>query len=238
MFCKVVSCLIIFFVSILIIPSSKDAYAGLTPGSIYTVANGGGTDGMGELFEIDPDNGNRTSISDFGNIAQGPLGGLEGDMLGIALGNDVIYVTKVEADPNSGLFSVDPNTGNRTLLSDWTDNNQGPLGVFPADVLVDGSDIYVIDEQAGTDGRGALFKLDLSGNRTILSDFGNPGQGPLGGSPIGIGLGSNNVIWVINVDGGTGDLGTVFSIDKTSGQRTLVSDGGYQWLKPYNRFWI
>ena len=32
---------------------------------------------MGELFEIDPDNGNRTSISDFGNIAQGPLGGLE-----------------------------------------------------------------------------------------------------------------------------------------------------------------
>ena len=42
-------------------------------------------------------------------------------------------------------------------------------------------DILVIDSQAGTNFNGALFVIDpVTGNRTLLSDFGNPAQGPLG----------------------------------------------------------
>ncbi|MGH8476923.1 MAG: hypothetical protein ACRER2_14340, partial [Methylococcales bacterium] len=67
------------------------------------------------------------------------------------------------------------------------------------------ADSLVVDEEAGTGGRGALFRVDpagallvvdfdagtglngalfrvdpAGGNRTLLSDFGDAGQGPLG----------------------------------------------------------
>ena len=38
----------------------------------------------------------------------------------------------------------------------------------------------------GTNGRGGLFRVTLAdGSRTLVSDFGNAGQGPIGDAPIG-----------------------------------------------------
>ncbi len=51
-----------------------------------------------------------------------------------------------------------------------------------------------MDERAGVDNRGALFSVDLTpggptfGDRTLISDFGNAAQGPLGGDPTGVAI--------------------------------------------------
>jgi len=61
----------------------------------------------------------------------------------------------------------------------WTFAHAQPM---PGDALV-------ADLTAGTGGRGALFSVDLTtGNRTLISNFGNGAQGPLGIDPRGVTL--------------------------------------------------
>jgi hypothetical protein len=84
------------------------------------------------------------------------------------------------------LFSVDPATGQRTIVSDFTDSTQGPLGDFITFLAIDASgNVLVTDIGAGPS--GALFSVDpATGQRTILSDFGDSTQGPTGIDPIGV----------------------------------------------------
>ena len=58
-----------------------------------------------------------------------------------------------------------------------------PFGV----ALGAADNILVVDSGAGTSTRGVLFSVDpTTGQRTILSDFGAPGQGALGSEPVGV----------------------------------------------------
>jgi len=154
--------------------------------------------GCGQLMRVDIGSGTRTVLSDFGNTAQGSAGvnptGLEID----AAGNVLVV------DPNAGtasysacastgcgaLFSVNTATGARTIVSDFGNTGQGPNGVIPLDMAIDGSgNILVVDEGAGTLFSGALFRVVPStGTRTIVSDFGNAVQGPTGLDPTGVRL--------------------------------------------------
>ena len=47
-------------------------------------------------------------------------------------------------------------------------------------------DVVVVDIGAGTNGRGMLFGVDPNGFRSVISDFGNAAQGPLGQFPTGV----------------------------------------------------
>lgn len=87
------------------------------------------------------------------------------------------------------LFKVDASTGQRTVLSDFNDANQGALGVNPWGVAIGSSgNILIID--AGDFGGGVsgrLFSVDAAtGQRTVLSDFGDAKQGALGVSLVGV----------------------------------------------------
>jgi hypothetical protein len=99
---------------------------------------------------------------------------------------DVTYVIDLSAGTGGkgALFRVDPVSGARTVLSDF---GSGPnQGHTPFDIAVESnSQILVIDPDAGTGGKGALFRVDpVSGARTVLSDFGSgPNQGD---SPFGV----------------------------------------------------
>ena len=170
-------------------------------GSVYLATDGSaGTNGLGVLFAINPANGSRTLLSDFGNSSQGPV---DPDLSsfpnavsvvpGGLLGPDPIaLVTDASAGTNERgeLLTVNPETGERTLLSDFGNPAEGPLGVDPDGVLWIPSSckLLVIDGSAGTNGLGALFSVDrATGNRTLLSDFGNPAQGTvLGSYPNGV----------------------------------------------------
>ncbi|MGH8571268.1 MAG: hypothetical protein ACREX8_01670, partial [Gammaproteobacteria bacterium] len=174
-------------------------------GTVLVVDRGGGTDFRGALLRVDPVSGRRTTVSNFGNAAQGVLGrgptGLAVEPDGKVLAIDppderVIKMLAIDPsdDPNT-LFRVDPNTGSRALVSDFRNDSQGAMGEHPQGVALepDGS-ILVIDpglQEASVALQdafiGALFRIDrVSGVRTLLSDFGDPDQGPTSEDPVAL----------------------------------------------------
>jgi cysteine-rich repeat protein len=133
--------------------------------------------------------GARTVLSNFSDIAQGPLGVDPSDVDFEGDGSLVVV------DPSAGMISqigtvvrVDPVTGARTQITDFADPTSGPFGHTPMGLAVEpAGGILVIDTGAGTNGLGALFRVHpTTGMRTLVSDFGIPGQGPLGSQPIGV----------------------------------------------------
>jgi len=192
-------------------------------GNILVIDRSAGTEGRGTLFRVNPTNGNRTVISNFGNFSQGELGI---DPVGIALnasGNVLVIDNGADI-----LFSVNSSNGNRTVISDFSDSGQGPIGITESGVALGTSgDILVIDEDAGTDSRGALFSVNpANGNRTIISDFGDPAQGQLGIDPNGVALGPSGDILVIDHGTGTFFLGALFDVNPANGNRVIISDFG------------
>jgi hypothetical protein len=102
-------------------------------GAILVVDLNAGTNSQGALFEVDPATGSRTVLSDFG------VGANQGvDPRGVAVQpNGTILVVDAGAGTNGqgALFVVFPDTGNRTVLSDFgVGANQGvdPRGVAVA----------------------------------------------------------------------------------------------------------
>ncbi|MGH8557512.1 MAG: hypothetical protein ACRESZ_08635 [Methylococcales bacterium] len=85
----------------------------------------------------------------------------------------------------------------------------------------------MVDLDAGIDAKGALFQVDpAGGNRTLLSDFGAAGQGPLGLKPTGVAVEAGGALLVVDFNAGTGFKGALFRVDPASGNRTLLSDFG------------
>ncbi len=99
------------------------------------------------------------------------------------------------------------------------------LALDAAPVAAD--ETYVVDHDAGSGAAGALFRVDTaSGNRSLVSDFGNAAQGPLGADPSGLALEASGTILVIDFSAGTDFAGALFRVDPASGNRSLVSDFG------------
>lgn len=205
-----------------------------------------GTHDDGALFTVNPSTGNRTLLSDFGNSSQGQIGA---DPTGVVTANGLLglgtayYVIDSSAGTNGagGLFRVDPSTGNRTLLSDFGNSAQGPLGANPVSVALVPAGLLgalglnagfvVLDNDAGTNGAGAVFAVASNGNRTLLSDLGNSFQGQVAMAPQEIAtaatglLGLGTAIYVTDNELGAHESGSVLQIS-VSGNRSLVTDFG------------
>lgn len=96
-------------------------------------------------------------------------------------------------DPKTGwnhrgaLFRVDPETGYRKWLSQFGVLREGPLGALPNAVAVEASGAILVVEPGLRTDRGRLFRIDpFMGTRTILSNFNDGRQGPLGADPVGV----------------------------------------------------
>lgn len=213
----------------------------------------------GALLTVDS-SGNRTLLSDFGDPGvqnDQPLGGgylsaissMPAGLLG--LGRTILVLDALAGTNQQGmLFTVDPATGNRAVLTDFGNPSQAQstaangnkvLGQSPAGMAVAngllglGSSIYVVDNNAGTNENGAIFKVDPStGNFTLFSDFGDSSQGQTGVNPQSIAivpagllsiLGANAGFAVLDIDAGTDEVGAVFIVDG-NGNRTLWTDLG------------
>ncbi len=71
-----------------------------------------------------------------------------------------------------------------------------------------------IDSGAGTGNQGALFSVNRSnGERTLISDFGNAAQGPLGEIPFGLKVNDSGEILVVDEDTGPDFKGPLFSVN-------------------------
>ena len=193
----------------------------------FALDRSAGTGANGALFRVEATSGVRSLVSDFGNAAQGPLGvGPQG--LALEAGGTVLVTdTTAGTGANGALFRVDATSGVRSLVSDFGNAAQGPQGASPQGLALEaGGTVLVIDFDAGTGANGALFRVDAaSGVRSLVSDFGNAAQGPLGEDPIGVALEAGGAVLVIDIDAETG-FGALFRVDAASGVRSLVSDFG------------
>ncbi len=197
-------------------------------GQIFVVDFDAGTGSLGALFRVDPTTGQRTVLSDFGNPGQGPLGMTPEGIAIESTGQILVVDEDAGTGALGGLFRVDPTTGQRTLLSDFGNAGQGPLGYAPTAVAIESAgQALVVDYNVGTSDLGELFRVDLAtGDRTVVSDFGNPAQGPLGYMLADVTVESTGQVLAVDEDAGTGSLGALFRVDPTTGNRILLSDFG------------
>lgn len=136
------------------------------------------------------------------------------------------------------IFKVDQ-TGKETILYQFTGGDDGWLPRGP--LVKDASgNLYGMASTGGALGRGLVFKLNSSGQLTILHNFDNEfgaldGELPLGGF---LHDGAGNLFGV-TLGGGFG-AGTVFKIDRSGNESVLYAFGtnngdGYE---PYNELAI
>jgi hypothetical protein len=131
------------------------------------------------------------------------------------------------------MYRVDPVTGQRSLLSDFTSPAQGATGLAPSTGIAVEPSGQILVNSHGTAiapvSRNLLLRIGPNtGNRAVLSDFDNAAQGPLGWRLSGIALEQAGAGGVIV---GAGDPANraaeptlLFRIDPRSGQRTLLSN--------------
>ena len=196
-------------------------------GHLAVVCVNAGTDQQGALMRVDPATGHRVIVSDFGDPTQGFSAGFLADVVVDASGR--LIVSDFGFSGMGTLVRLDPASGNRDTITDFSDPTFGPMGVFgPAGVAVERSGrILATDLAAGTDFFGALFAVDpANGERVMLSDFGDPSQGPPATEPDAVAVDALGSIFVACRSGGSGLAGAIFRVDPASGHRSLVSDFG------------
>ena len=137
--------------------------------------------GQGVLFRVDPQTGVRTRLSNFG---VGANQGSNPTSVAVEASGQILVTDEghTSTTPLGLLFRVDPQTGDRTILSDF--NTGANTGREPEGVALEANgQVLVVDKHAGPFTRGMLFRVDpQTGAREIVSDFGvgaNQGGDPL-----------------------------------------------------------
>jgi uncharacterized repeat protein (TIGR03803 family) len=193
-----------------------------TAGNIYGTSGGALPNGYGSVFQLDP-NGNETLFYIFtgGTAGAGPSGGLVRDAAGNFYGNAL-----VAGDPScaygSGcgvIFKVDPN-GKETILHTFHDGTDGAFS-YGTMVLDAAGNLYGTTRLGGDPSCscGVVFKLDPSGQFTVLHTF--TGQGFV--SPFaGLVQDAAGNLYGTTSGGGTSLEGTVFKLDPTTGTETVL----------------
>src|SRR5262249_53331363 len=91
-------------------------------------------------------------------------------------------------------------------------------GVIPGDPL----HLLVTDREYGATGAGALFRVQrLTGQRTLVSDFGDASQGPVAVNPSALAFEPNSHRVLVLDDNAA--AGAVLRVDALTGQRSLVT---------------
>ncbi|GJM14987.1 MAG: hypothetical protein DHS20C13_03140 [Thermodesulfobacteriota bacterium] len=220
--------LIISAIAITLIFAGTVAQAQPNSGDALVTALGAGADASAALFSVDPSTGQRTIISDFGNPSQGPTSFA---IVGLAqrdTENVLVLEMGAGTDGMGLMLGVNLTDGTRTIISDFGDNTEGFLTSDPSSIAMqDSITALVVTRDGGTNSLGALSSVNVnSGFRNLVSDFGNSTQGPTGFDPFGVAVLNSNTALVIDPEAGTNSRGALFSVDISSGGRTLLSDFG------------
>ncbi|WP_090721169.1 hypothetical protein [Nitrosomonas sp. Nm166] len=233
--------------------AAHPAQAEVKAGDILVIDQLGGTDGRGALFVIDPATGQRTILSDFGNAAQGSLGS---SIASVAVfrcraeerteaanseseagnrnpdhcadGETIqIFVSDLFSGSGSILFKVDPNTGHRTLISDFS---QGDIqGFLSYGLVVDAKGQVIVNLQtAGPDSRFQLVRIDPeTDTRTLITDLLNPDQGAILPDRFITDLAvehTGKILMGANINDTLAAGTAIFRINPSTGKRRLLSD--------------
>jgi uncharacterized repeat protein (TIGR03803 family) len=202
-------------------------------GNLYGTTNGGGASGAGTVYKIDT-TGKETVLYNFTGGADGgdPNAGVILD----AAGN--LYGTAVDGGAYGGgvVYKLAP-SGQQTVLYSFMDSTNcfgcpSTDGNFPyGGVIMDSAgNLYGTTASGGTSGWGTLWKLDTSGQETILHDFTNGADG--GNVYSGVVMDSAGNLYGTTYAGAK--AGVVYEM-AASGEFSVLysfmdgSDGGYPW---------
>ncbi len=197
-------------------------------GNLYgTTAFGGAYGGSGTVFKVDP-TGNETVLYSFtgtGGDGRVPYAGLvrdaQGNLYGATWGGG--------AYSDGTVFKLDT-SGNETVLYSFTGP---PDGAYPQAGLVRDAqgNLYGTTYRGGVSNSGTVFKLDTSGNETVLHSFTGPPDGAYPQADLVRDAQGN--LYGTTYHGGVSDSGTVFKLDKKDEETVLYSfefsnhGGGY-----------
>jgi len=206
-------------------------------GNLYGTTGSGGANSSGTVFKLDLF-GNETVLYNFqGTVGDGvnPAAGLIMDSAGNLYGTTEFG----GANGYGTVFKLDA-SGNETVL--YSFKNIGGDGTHPlASLIMDVvGNLYGTTFDGGTQGTGTVFKLDTSGNETVLHDFGSvsgDGLNPDGGLIMDA---AGNLYGATARGGGASfcslipGCGTVFRLDK-SGNETVLHNfpGNPDGINPY-----
>ncbi len=165
-----------------------------------------------------------TGGADGGNSAAGVIRDLQGNLYG---------TTSAGGASNAGVVFKVSASGNETVLYSFTGGADGDSPY--AGVIRDAAgNLYGTTAFGGTAALGVVFKVDTSGNETVLHTF---SRGPDGNQPDGAGV---ILDWFGNLYGttafnGAGGQGAVYKLD-TSGNVTVLYafPGAADGQDPYN----
>lgn len=185
------------------------------------------------LVRVDPESDMRVITTDLFNPDQGKIapGTFITDLAIERSGKILIGTANVNDFAISAIMRVNPNTGKRTLLSDFTNSEQGPNSslFFAAGLTTEASKQILVITNAAADennniiGGDFLLRIDpRTGQRSVLTDFGNPTQGILGQGPRGAVVEDSGAIVVSAFNAESS--GVLFRINPETGQRTILSD--------------
>src|SRR5262245_6709692 len=155
----------------------------------------------GSLVAVDTKTGERVLVEDFGNPAQAdpslptfltlgafPIAGITQSTNLLVVDSDSPTTFGIQNARLGGMWSVETagaTAGRRSLLSNFADSTQGPLGVAPFAIARDSSGrVFVLDKAAFDTGIkdcnqevgsppvgcGALFLIDPDGTRHLMTD--------------------------------------------------------------------
>jgi hypothetical protein len=188
-----------------------------------------------ELVRVAPKTDTRVIVTDLTNPAQG------GDLSAYLItdltlehpGGAIIIGTEFLEFKHAGqaaIYRVDPVTGDRSLLSDFSNPAQGTDVVDlenSVGLAVEHSGM-ILANSGGNGVRNLLLRIDpQSGNRTVLSDFDNAAQGPLGTDLVGAAVQYSGHVFVAAGDPTASDptqRNKLFRVNPHTGRRVVFSD--------------
>ena len=175
-------------------------------GNLYGTTNGGGASGAGVVFKLDT-SGHETVLYSFTGGADGgyPLAGVIRDSAGNFYGT-----TNGGGASGAGVvFKIDT-SGNETALYSFTGGADGGFPLWVVLARDSAGDLYGTTAGGGTAGAGVVFKVDASGQETVLHSFTG---GSDGGTPfVGVVLGPDGNLYGNTAFGGQTNAGVVFEI--------------------------
>ena len=187
------------------------------------------------VVSVFPRTDTRVIVSNLSNAAQGSVSSTCSVLTNYACTINDLAVERLgtiliglnDDGAHSAIYRVNPVTGYRVLLSDFNNPAQGPgatyLGVgYGTGLTVDALGVILANS---SNPNVWLFRINpITGNRTILSDFGNPAQGPVCAYLFGLGVElSGNII--VGAQGAFNSaISDLFRVNPKTGNRVVLSD--------------
>ena len=182
-------------------------------GKLYGVASGGGSMGGGTVFAIDPVTGAEQVLFNWPSQVS-YAGNLYAEFRGLIYG--------AGSDCGTGgvscIYSVDPGSGAVQVVYSFTDPASD--GSTPVGLTLRGDHLYGLAYDGGAENLGTLFSFDPATAALRLEhSFGKRKDGSQPESPL---LNVGGILYGTTDEGGTKDVGTVFSFDPETRQEVIL----------------